>query len=44
MNKLLHDKTTARTKKKLIQGKSLMKRLEYSIKRYYNKAITTVEV
>ena len=44
MNKLLNDEIKARAKKNLVQSKSLMEMLECSIKRYHNKAITSVEV
>ena len=44
LKKLLNDEIKARTKKNLIQGKSLMEMLENSIKRYHNKIITAVEV
>ena len=44
MKKLLNDEIKARTKKNLIQSKSLMEMLEDSIKRYHSKVITAVEV
>ena len=44
LKKLLNDEIKARTKKNLIQGKSLMEMLENSIKRYHNKILTAVEV
>jgi len=44
LKKLLNDEIKARTKKNLIQGKSLMEMLENSIKRYHNKIITAAEV
>lgn len=44
MKKLLNDEIKARTKKNLIQSKSLMEMLEDSIKRYHNKVITAAEV
>ena len=44
LKKLLDDEIRARTKKNLIQGKSLMEMLQNSIKRYHNKIITSAEV
>ncbi|WP_287127170.1 type I restriction endonuclease subunit R [Desulfobacter sp.] len=44
LKKLLDDEIRARTKKNLIQGKSLMEMLQNSIKRYHNKIITAAEV
>ena len=44
LKKLLNDEIRARTKKNLIQAKSLMEMLEDSIKRYHNKVITAAEV
>ena len=44
MKKLLNDEIKARTKKNLVQSKSLMEMLEDSIKRYHSKVITAVEV
>ena len=44
LKKLLNDEIKARTKKNLIQSKSLMEMLEQSIKKYHNKIITAVEV
>ncbi len=44
LKKLLNDEIKTRTKKNLIQGKSLMEMLENSIKRYHNKIITAAEV
>ena len=44
LKKLLDDEIQARTKKNLIQGKSLMEMLQNSIKRYHNKIITAAEV
>lgn len=44
LKKLLHDEIKTRTKKNLIQGKSLMEMLENSIKRYHDKIITAAEV
>ncbi len=44
LKKLLNDEIKARTKKNLVQGKSLMEMLQSSIKRYHNKIITAAEV
>ncbi len=44
LKKLLNDEITTRTKKNLIQSKSLMEMLEASIKKYHNKILTAVEV
>ena len=44
LKKLLNDEIKARTKKNMIQAKSLMEMLEDSIKRYHNKVITAAEV
>ncbi len=44
LKKLLNDEIKARTKKNLIQGRSLMEMLEDSIKRYHNKVLTAAEV
>ncbi len=44
LKKLLNDEIKARTKKNLIQSKSLMEMLENSIKKYHNKIITAAEV
>jgi len=44
MKKLLNDEIKTRTKKNLVQSKSLMNMLEDSIKRYHNKTITATEV
>jgi type I restriction enzyme R subunit len=44
LKKLLNDEIKTRTKKNLIQGKSLMEMLENSIKKYHNKILTAVEV
>ena len=44
LKKLLNDEIRSRTKKNLIQGRTLMEMLEDSIKRYHNKIITSVEV
>ena len=44
LKKLLNDEVKTRTKKNLIQGKSLMEMLEKSIKKYHNKILTAAEV
>jgi len=44
LKKLLDDEIRSRTKRNLIQGKSLMEMLQNSIKRYHNKIITAAEV
>lgn len=44
LKKLLNDEIKSRTKKNLVQSKTLMKMLEDSIKRYHNKVITAAEV
>ena len=44
LKKLLNDEIKARTKKNMVQAKSLMEMLEDSIKRYHNKVITAAEV
>jgi type I restriction enzyme R subunit len=44
LRKLLNDEIKSRTKKNLIQGKTLMEMLENSIKKYHNKIITATEV
>ena len=44
LRKLLNDEIKARTKKNLVQSKSLMEMLENSIKRYHNKILTAAEV
>ena len=43
LKKLLNDEIKVRTKKNLIQSKSLMEMLENSIKKYHNKVITAAE-
>lgn len=43
LKKLLNDEIKARTKKNLVQSKSLMEMLENSIKKYHNKVITAAE-
>ena len=44
LRKLLNDEIKSRTKKNLVQSKSLMELLENSIKRYHNKILTAAEV
>jgi len=44
LKKLLDEEIKTRTKKNLIQSKSLMEMLENSIKKYHNKIITAAEV
>jgi len=44
LKKLLDDEIKTRTKKNLIQSKSLMEMLENSIKKYHNKILTAAEV
>ncbi|MFC1478743.1 type I restriction endonuclease subunit R [Candidatus Margulisiibacteriota bacterium] len=44
LKKLLNDEIKTRTKKNLIQSKSLMEMLEISIKKYHNKILTAAEV
>ncbi len=44
LKKLLNDEIKARSKKNLIQSKSLMEMLEASIQKYHNKVLTAVEV
>lgn len=44
LKKLLNDEIKARTKKNLIQSKSLMEMLETSIKKYHSKILTAAEV
>jgi len=44
LKKLLDDEIKSRTKKNLVQSKTLMEMLENSIKRYHNKIITATEV
>ncbi|MBN2279619.1 MAG: type I restriction endonuclease subunit R [Candidatus Marinimicrobia bacterium] len=43
LKKILNDEIKARTRKNLIQSRSLMEMLEDSIKRYHNKIITATE-
>ncbi|WDN87611.1 type I restriction enzyme, R subunit [Desulfosarcina sp. BuS5] len=44
LKKLLNDEIKTRTKKNLIQSKSLMEMLENSIKKYHKKILTAAEV
>ena len=44
LKKLLNDEIKARSKRNLVQGKSLMEMLTNSIKKYHNKIITAAEV
>ena len=44
LKKLLNDEIKSRSRKNLIQSKSLIERLEASIKRYQNKILTASEV
>jgi len=44
LKKLLNDEIKGRTKKNLIQSRSLMEMLENSIKKYHNKILTAAEV
>ncbi|MCL2007499.1 MAG: type I restriction endonuclease subunit R [Treponema sp.] len=44
LKKLLDDEIKSRTKRNLIQSKTLMEMLENSIKKYHNKIITAAEV
>ncbi|NCC11293.1 MAG: DUF3387 domain-containing protein, partial [Bacteroidia bacterium] len=44
LKKLLNDELKARTRKNLVQSKSLMEMLETAIKRYQNKILTAAEV
>jgi len=44
LKKLLNDEIKGRTKKNLIQGRSLMEMLENSIKKYHAKILTAAEV
>ena len=44
LKKLLNDEIKSRTKRNLVQSKSLMEMLENSIKKYHNKILTAVEV
>ena len=44
LKKLLNDEIKSRTKKNLIQSRTLMEMLENSIKKYHNKILTAAEV
>jgi len=44
LKKLLNDELKVRTKKNLVQSKSLMEMLETAIKKYHNKILTAAEV
>lgn len=44
LKKLLNDEIKSRSKKNLVQSRTLMEMLEASINRYHNKAITAAEV
>ena len=44
LKKLLNDEIRTRTKKNLVQSKSLMEMLEKSIRKYHNKILTAAEV
>jgi len=44
LKKILNDEIKARTRKNLIQSRTLMEMLEDSIKRYHNKILTAAEV
>jgi len=44
LKKILNDEIKSRSKKNLVQSKTLMELLEKSIKQYHNKIITAVEV
>lgn len=44
LKKLLNDEIRARTKRNLVQSRSLMEMLESSIVRYHNKVLTAAEV
>ena len=44
LKKLLNDEITSRTKKNLVQSKSLMEMLEASIAKYHTKILTAAEV
>jgi type I restriction enzyme R subunit len=44
LKKLLSDELKVRTKKNLVQSKSLMEMLENAIKKYHNKVLTAAEV
>ncbi len=44
LKKLLNDELKVRTKKNLVQSRSLMEMLENAIKKYHNKVLTAAEV
>lgn len=44
LRKLLNDEIKARSKKNLVQSRSLMEMLEESIRKYHNKVLTAVQV
>ena len=44
LKKLLNDEIKVRTRKNLVQGKTLMEMLENSIRKYHNKILTAAEV
>ncbi len=44
LKKLLNDEIKTRTKKNLVQSRSLMEMLENSIKKYHNKVLTAAEI
>jgi type I restriction enzyme, R subunit len=44
LKKLLNDEISARTKKNLMQSKSLMEMLEASLRKYHNKVLSAAEV
>jgi len=44
LRKLLDDEIKSRTKKNLVQGRTLMEMLENSIRKYHNKILTAAEV
>ena len=44
LKKLLNDEIKARSKRNLVQGKKLEEMLENALRRYHNKAITSVQV
>ncbi len=44
LKKLLNDEIKSRSKKNLVQSRTLMEMLEDAIKRYHNKVITAAEV
>jgi len=44
LKKLINDEIKSRSKRNLVQSKTLMEMLENSIKRYHSKILTAVEV